>query len=92
MNIMLKLGTEFTNVSFIGYSLGGIIIRAGLKHLEVIKDKINVFLSLASPHLGISKLDNFLVKTGVWYMSKFENYPSMKSLAQIDDYMEELSK
>lgn len=71
LNIMLKLGTEFTSVSFIGYSLGGIIIRAALKHLEVIKDKINVLLTLASPHLGISKLNNFLVKTGVWYMSKF---------------------
>ena len=63
------------------------MIRAGLKHLEVIKDKVNVVLTLASPHLGVSMLDNVLVRTGVWYMSKVENYSSMRSLAQIDNYM-----
>lgn len=81
------MGGEFQSVSFIGYSLGGIVIRAGLKHLDIIKDRVNVLLTLASPHLGISKLDNLLVKTGVWYMTRVSDYPSMRSLSQMDDFL-----
>ncbi len=36
-------------ISFIGHSLGGIIIRAALPHLKNYSDKFYTFLSLATP-------------------------------------------
>lgn len=42
------------SINVIGFSLGGVIARAMLKGLEQYKDKFNLFLTLASPHLGIS--------------------------------------
>jgi poly(3-hydroxyalkanoate) synthetase len=40
-------------VSFIGHSLGGLIIRAALPLLEAeLKDKFYTYMSLSTPHLG----------------------------------------
>lgn len=39
-------------ISFIGHSLGGIVIRAALPHLSNIKDLMCTYMSLSSPHLG----------------------------------------
>jgi hypothetical protein len=39
-------------ISFIGFSMGGIIVRAALPHLEEYKDRMNSFITLSSPHLG----------------------------------------
>lgn len=44
--------TCLARISFIGHSLGGLIIRAALPHLEEYKDKFYSYISLSSPHLG----------------------------------------
>ena len=35
-----------------GHSLGGVIIRAALPHLQEYSDKFHTFISFSSPHLG----------------------------------------
>jgi triacylglycerol esterase/lipase EstA (alpha/beta hydrolase family) len=40
-------------ISFIGFSLGGIIIRAALPLISKFKSKFHGFISLATPHLGL---------------------------------------
>jgi len=45
-------GTMLSKMSFIGYSMGGILIRESLKHLYDYKDKMHMYMSLSSPHLG----------------------------------------
>ena len=63
-----------------GYSLGGIIVREAMKHLEEFKDKMNIFLSLASPHAGTIDGGNILIKTGIWYLINFQNAKNLKQL------------
>ena len=45
-------GLIFKKLSFIGHSIGGVIIRSALPHLEEFKNKFWMFISLSSPHLG----------------------------------------
>jgi hypothetical protein len=42
-----------SRISFLGFSMGGIIIRAALPHLTEFKDRMHTFITLSSPHLGI---------------------------------------
>jgi hypothetical protein len=76
---------EYKRINFVGYSLGGVIIRAGLRHLSAYKDRMNLLITLASPHLGISKIDNFLVNVGVWYMITFDKVKSLSELNHNDE-------
>lgn len=53
-----------------------------MKHLEQIKDKINLFISLASPHLGMADGASLLIKTAIWYLVNFKNAKNIKQLKQ----------
>ena len=55
-------------LSFIGHSLGGLIIRAALPHLEHLKDKLYSYISLSSPHLGCAYDSSLMVDTGISVM------------------------
>lgn len=76
-------------LSFVGHSLGGVIIRGALPYLEEYKDKMYSFMSLSSPHLGFLYGGGFLVKTGKFQffrllnflgLSVFEKWSKAKSL------------
>lgn len=58
---MLK---SFKRLSFIGHSLGGLIIRSALPYLEEFKDKMHLFMTLSSPHLGYMYHQSKLVDAG----------------------------
>ena len=77
---MLNSLNNYRKINFIGYSLGGIIARESVKHLERYKDMMNVFVSFASPHTGISDTTNPLVRTGIWFLTKFEKNKNIKEL------------
>lgn len=51
-----------------------------MRHLEEFKDKMNLFLSLASPHTGTIDGSNLLIKTGIWYLINFQNAKNIKQL------------
>ena len=52
--------------SFIGHSLGNIVIRSALTHPEMrhFVDKVHTLLSLSGPHLGMLYPTSSLVSTG----------------------------
>ena len=54
---------DLKKLSFIGHSLGGVIIRAALPHLKRHKDKMYSYMSFSSPHLGCSN-GSKLISTG----------------------------
>jgi len=56
----------------VGFSLGGLIVRACLPFLNEYCEKLGIFVTFSSPHLGISELENNLVKLGVWFLTKME--------------------
>ena len=58
-------------ISFVGFSLGGIIIRAALPLLSKYKSKFYGYISLASPHLGL-KLNKKVIAAGIWFMRVFQ--------------------
>lgn len=70
----------FTNLNFIGFSLGGIIARAVFELLKQYWPKFNLFITFSSPHLGISESSNSLVNIGVWYLIQVDKVKNLKQL------------
>jgi hypothetical protein len=72
-------------VSFIGHSLGGLIVRAALPYLDQLSPKMDSFISLGSPHLGIANNDSLLIKTGLAMIQKFTPNQLLKQLDFSDE-------
>ena len=72
-------------ISFIGHSLGGVIIRAALPHLEEYKEKFYTYISLSSPHLGYLYNTNQLFNAGMWLLKKWRGSVSLTQLSMSDE-------
>lgn len=70
-------------ISFIGFSLGGIIIRAALPLISQYKAKFYSYISLATPHLGL-KIKKKYIAAGLWFMKMFSNKKCLEQL-NLDD-------
>ena len=75
---------SLTKISFIGHSLGGLIIRAALPWLQEFKPKFHLYMSLSSPHLGLMYGRNSLVNTGVWLLNALTSSKSLQQLSMND--------
>lgn len=62
---------ENFRLSFIGHSLGGIVIRTALSHLEKLSQFMHTYISLASPHCGYASSKSMLVDTGLLVITKW---------------------
>jgi len=51
-------------LSFVGHSLGGLIIRSALPYLEQYASKMHLYMTLSSPHLGYMYQSSKLVDAG----------------------------
>ncbi|XP_028317377.1 protein FAM135B [Gouania willdenowi] len=69
-------------ISFIGHSLGNIIIRSVLTRprFRCYLPKMHTFLSLSGPHLGTLYNNSTLVSTGLWLMQKLKKSGSLLQL------------
>ncbi|KAF7654173.1 hypothetical protein LDENG_00073110 [Lucifuga dentata] len=69
-------------ISFIGHSLGNIIIRSVLTRprFRCYLPKLHTFLSLSGPHLGMLYNNSTLVSTGLWLMQKLKKSGSLLQL------------
>ena len=72
------------SISFIGFSLGGVVIRAALPHLYEYKDKMKMFMTLNSPHLGCPSGDSAIVDAGRWVFMKMKKSYCLKQLSLRD--------
>lgn len=52
------------SISFIGHSLGGVIIRAALPHLLKYKQFFKCYMTFSTPHLGVGASDSKLIEAG----------------------------
>ncbi|KEP64413.1 UNVERIFIED_CONTAM: serine esterase (DUF676) protein [Hammondia hammondi] len=72
-------------LSFIGHSLGGVIIRAALPHLiRPYGSRFFLYLSLSSPHFGFVKSKSRLVSLGVWLLKKWRKSVCLQQLTLSD--------
>lgn len=78
-------GTNLARLTFIGHSLGGLIIRAALPHLERFKDKFHGYLSLCSPHLGYMYKSSKLFNAGMWILKKWKKSTALSQLSMSDN-------
>uniref|UniRef100_A0A8C9THF3 Family with sequence similarity 135 member B n=1 Tax=Scleropages formosus TaxID=113540 RepID=A0A8C9THF3_SCLFO len=69
-------------ISFIGHSLGNVIIRSVLTRprFRCYLCKLHTFLSLSGPHLGTLYNSSALVSTGLWLMQKLKKSGSLLQL------------
>jgi len=59
---------EISKITFIGHSMGGLIIRAALPHLAEYSSKFFTYMTLSSPHLGYIQSQGTLIDTGFWFL------------------------
>ncbi|XP_053566398.1 protein FAM135A isoform X2 [Bombina bombina] len=71
-----------SRISFIGHSLGNLIIRSVLSRprFKCYLNKLHTFLSLSGPHLGTLYNSSALVNTGLWFMQKWKKSGSLLQL------------
>ncbi|KAG8200153.1 hypothetical protein JTE90_018935 [Oedothorax gibbosus] len=79
-------GLKPVKISFIGHSLGNIIIRSAITRPEMkpYLSKLHTFLSLSGPHLGTLYNSSGLVNMGMWFMQKFKKSGSLLQLSMKD--------
>ncbi|XP_046857546.1 protein FAM135A-like isoform X2 [Xenia sp. Carnegie-2017] len=87
-------------ISFIGHSLGNVIIRSALAHPKM-RPYVNLlytYLSLSGPHLGMVHHTSSIVSTGMWLLQKWKKSDSLLQLSlndsadMRDTYIYKLSK
>ncbi|KAG8444880.1 hypothetical protein GDO86_009873 [Hymenochirus boettgeri] len=78
---------SLSRISFIGHSLGNLIIRSVLSRprFKCYLNKLHTFLSLSGPHLGTLYNSSALVNTGLWFMQKWKKSGSLLQLTCRDN-------
>lgn len=77
-------GDSLGRISFIGHSLGGLIIRAALPFLEYYSMKMHLFFTLSSPHLSTVHSDSWQVKAGFWLIKALKKSTSLEQVSMDD--------
>ena len=71
-------------LSFIGHSLGGLIIRAALPFLSEYAQQMDLFMTLSTPHLGYMYSESKLVDAGFWLLKKWRKSLCLTQLSMGD--------
>jgi triacylglycerol esterase/lipase EstA (alpha/beta hydrolase family) len=74
-----------SKISFIGHSLGGIVIRASLPHLSEYSSKFFTYMSLSSPHIGQMYNKSSIVDIGLWALKKWKKSRALMQLSMTDE-------
>ena len=75
---------KWGKVIFIGHSMGGLVARAALEHLEDFKNYFYAFITFASPHFGYIHSKSNLLSIGIWAMSKVFKDPTVSEMRLSD--------
>jgi len=73
-NVEKTYSLENIRISFMGFSMGGLIIRSAIPYLpyRYLKCFYN-FISMSTPHLGCQYKANRLIDTGMWIIEKLNS-------------------
>jgi hypothetical protein len=71
-------------LSFIGYSMGGLVIRAAMPALRCLSGKMHVLLTISTPHLGFVDCSSKMLGAGMWLINQVKSYPALRQIAMND--------
>ena len=77
-------GKALGRLSFIGHSMGGLIIRAALPYLEYYSSKMHFYLTLSTPHLGYMYNSSKIIDAGMWFLKKWRKSKCLQQLSMSD--------
>lgn len=80
----LKIYGPVEKITLVGYSLGGLILRAALKHMKKYKKLMHGFVTLATPHFGYFHTHSKLLSIGMWLIGGFKEIPSLNEIRHKD--------
>jgi hypothetical protein len=77
-------GAALGRLSFVGYSIGGIIVRASLPLLHEYYDKFYTFLSLSVAHFGFMDQQSPIFNSAVYMLTKWRKCTLLEQLCLSD--------
>jgi pimeloyl-ACP methyl ester carboxylesterase len=78
------LESRLCKLSFLGHSMGGLVIRAALPLLSKFSSILHSYISLSTPHLGVAGKSTKLVGMGIWFLKKWNKSASLRQLSMTD--------
>lgn len=80
-------GIDPYRISFIGHSLGNLIVRSAVSHenFKPFVNRLHTYLSLSGPHLGTLYNPSGLINMGLWIMQKWKKSGSLLQLSLKDN-------
>ncbi|KAG0486944.1 hypothetical protein HPP92_009039 [Vanilla planifolia] len=80
-------GCKDIKLSFVGHSIGNIIIRTALtdKLFDPYRKNLHTYMSVSGPHLGYWYSSNSLFNSGLWVLKKLKNTQCIHQLTFSDD-------
>ncbi|CAK82493.1 unnamed protein product (macronuclear) [Paramecium tetraurelia] len=72
-------------LSFVGHSLGGLVIRAALPLLKQFQIQMHSYISLGTPHCGYASSKSFIIDTGLMMIQKWNKCKTLQELSQKDN-------
>ncbi|KAK3119825.1 hypothetical protein QOZ80_9AG0675890 [Eleusine coracana subsp. coracana] len=80
-------GCEEMKLSFVGHSIGNVIIRSALTEpkLQPFLKNLHTYMSISGPHLGYWYSSNSLFNSGLWLMKRLKGMQSMHQLTFSDE-------
>mmetsp|Transcript_44972 Transcript_44972/g.104041 ORF Transcript_44972/g.104041 Transcript_44972/m.104041 type:complete len:739 (+) Transcript_44972:119-2335(+) len=77
-------GSALGRLSFVAHSIGGLIVRAALPLLHEYSNKMYMFMTFSTPHLGYFQQNISLFNTGLWVLKKWRKSPCLAQLSMTD--------
>lgn len=71
-------------ITLIGYSMGGLVLRAALPHMESLKKYLKTFITLATPHIGYLTTHSKILTAGMWVAGTFNINNSISEITISD--------
>jgi hypothetical protein len=72
-------------ISFVGHSLGGLVIRSAIRSLSMYKDKFQNLMTVGTPHWGYMHSKSRLLSLGIWIYDHTITNPVLQQL-RLGDY------
>jgi hypothetical protein len=73
---MHSLEERLARLSFVGYSMGGLVARAAMPGLSHLSGKMHAYITISCPHLGFVDSPSAMLGAGMWLLKRFKDFDS----------------